>query len=122
MKRVHEVAEEVFLTDKLTEQAALLSHGQKQWLEIGMLLMQEPELLMLDEPVAGMTVNERERTAELLNRISKNRAVIVIEHDMEFVRKIAHKVTVLHQGKVLAEGPMDAVQSDERVIEVYLGH
>jgi urea transport system ATP-binding protein len=122
MKRVHEVAEEVFLTDKLTEQAALLSHGQKQWLEIGMLLMQEPELLMLDEPVAGMTVNERERTAELLNRISKNRAVIVIEHDMEFVRKIAHKVTVLHQGKVLAEGPMDAVQSDEKVIEVYLGH
>jgi urea transport system ATP-binding protein len=122
MKRVREVAEEVFLTDKLAEQAALLSHGQKQWLEIGMLLMQEPELLMLDEPVAGMTVNERERTAELLNRISKNRAVIVIEHDMEFVRKIAHKVTVLHQGKVLAEGPMDAVQSDEKVIEVYLGH
>jgi urea transport system ATP-binding protein len=122
MKRVREVAEEVFLTDKLAEQAALLSHGQKQWLEIGMLLMQDPELLMLDEPVAGMTVNERERTAELLNRISKNRAVIVIEHDMEFVRKIAHKVTVLHQGKVLAEGPMDAVQSDEKVIEVYLGH
>jgi urea transport system ATP-binding protein len=121
-ERVAQVAEEVFLAEKLTEQAALLSHGQKQWLEIGMLLMQDPELLMLDEPVAGMTVNERERTAELLNRISKNRSVIVIEHDMEFVRKIAHTVTVLHQGKVLAEGSMDTVQSDERVIEVYLGH
>jgi urea transport system ATP-binding protein len=84
--------------------------------------MQDPELLMLDEPVAGMTVNERERTAELLNRISQNRSVIVIEHDMEFVRKIAHTVTVLHQGKVLAEGTMDAVQRDEKVIEVYLGH
>jgi urea transport system ATP-binding protein len=87
-----------------------------------MLLMQDPELLMLDEPVAGMTVNEREQTAELLNRISKNRSVIVIEHDMEFVRKIAHKVTVLHQGKVIAEGSMDKVTADPRVIEVYLGH
>jgi urea transport system ATP-binding protein len=122
VERVQQVAEEVFLAEKLTEQAALLSHGQKQWLEIGMLLMQDPELLMLDEPVAGMTVNERERTAELLNRIGKNRSVIVIEHDMEFVRKIAHTVTVLHQGKVLAEGSMDAVQRDEKVIEVYLGH
>jgi urea transport system ATP-binding protein len=121
-KRVEEVASEVLLADKLEQQAALLSHGQKQWLEIGMLLMQEPELLMLDEPVAGMTINEREQTAELLNRISKGRSVIVIEHDMEFVRKIAHKVTVLHQGKVLAEGTMDKVTSDERVIEVYLGH
>ena len=122
VKRVTEVAEEVFLSEKLTEQAALLSHGQKQWLEIGMLLMQDPELLMLDEPVAGMTVNERERTAELLNRISQGRSVIVIEHDMEFVRRIAHKVTVLHQGKVLAEGTMDEVQRDEKVIETYLGH
>ena len=122
MERVNHVAEEVFLSEKLTEQAALLSHGQKQWLEIGMLLMQDPELLLLDEPVAGMTVNERERTAELLNRISKHRSVIVIEHDMEFVRKIAHTVTVLHQGKVLAEGSMDAVQRDEKVIETYLGH
>jgi urea transport system ATP-binding protein len=121
-ERVKSVAEEVLLSEKLDQQAALLSHGQKQWLEIGMLLMQDPELLMLDEPVAGMTVNEREQTAELLNRISKNRSVIVIEHDMEFVRKIAHTVTVLHQGKVLAEGSMDAVQRDERVIEVYLGH
>jgi urea transport system ATP-binding protein len=121
-ERVQQIAEEVFLTDKLQQEAALLSHGQKQWLEIGMLLMQDPELLMLDEPVAGMTVNEREQTAELLNRIAKNRAVIVIEHDMEFVRKIAKTVTVLHQGKVLAEGSMDKVQSDEKVIEVYLGH
>ena len=120
--RVHKVAEEVLLHDKLEQQAALLSHGQKQWLEIGMLLMQDPELLMLDEPVAGMTVNEREQTADLLNRISKNRSVIVIEHDMEFVRKIAHKVTVLHQGKVIAEGSMDKVTADPRVIEVYLGH
>ncbi|HYP98078.1 MAG TPA: urea ABC transporter ATP-binding protein UrtD [Polyangiaceae bacterium] len=122
MERVHKVAEEVMLADKLEQQAALLSHGQKQWLEIGMLLMQDPELLMLDEPVAGMTVNEREQTAELLNRICKNRSVIVIEHDMEFVRKIAHKVTVLHQGKVIAEGSMDKVTADPRVIEVYLGH
>ena len=121
-ERVKSVAEEVLLSEKLDEQAALLSHGQKQWLEIGMLLMQDPELLMLDEPVAGMTVNEREQTADLLNRISKNRSVIVIEHDMEFVRKIAHKVTVLHQGKVIAEGSMDKVTADPRVIEVYLGH
>ncbi|MDF3070113.1 MAG: urea transporter, ATP-binding protein UrtD [Polyangiaceae bacterium] len=121
-ERVQQVAAEVMLTDKLQQQAALLSHGQKQWLEIGMLLMQDPELLMLDEPVAGMTVSEREQTADLLNRIAKNRAVIVIEHDMEFVRKIAKTVTVLHQGKVLAEGSMDKVQSDEKVIEVYLGH
>jgi len=120
--RVHKVAEEVMLKDKLDQQAALLSHGQKQWLEIGMLLMQDPELLMLDEPVAGMTVSEREQTAELLNRICQNRSVIVIEHDMEFVRKIAHKVTVLHQGKVIAEGTMDKVTADPRVIEVYLGH
>ena len=122
MERVQQVAEEVMLAGKLEQQAALLSHGQKQWLEIGMLLMQDPELLMLDEPVAGMTVNEREQTAELLNRICKNRSVIVIEHDMEFVRKIAHKVTVLHQGKVLAEGRMEKVTADPRVIEVYLGH
>jgi urea transport system ATP-binding protein len=121
-ERVQKVAEEVMLTEKLDQQAALLSHGQKQWLEIGMLLMQDPELLMLDEPVAGMTVNEREQTAELLKRISNNRSVIVIEHDMEFVRRIAHKVTVLHQGKVIAEGSMDKVTADPRVIEVYLGH
>jgi urea transport system ATP-binding protein len=87
-----------------------------------MLLMQDPELLMLDEPVAGMSVNERAQTAELLNRISQGRSVLVIEHDMEFVKSIAHKVTVLHQGKVLAEGSMESVQSNPKVIEVYLGH
>ncbi|MFY3306390.1 urea ABC transporter ATP-binding protein UrtD [Achromobacter ruhlandii] len=122
LERVEQVAEEIFLADHLDRSAELLSHGQKQWLEIGMLLMQEPELMMLDEPVAGMSVSERERTAELLNRISRNRSLIVIEHDMEFVKNIAHKVTVLHQGRVLAEGSMDKVQSDPRVVEVYLGH
>lgn len=122
VKRVEEVAEEIFLTPLLYEQADLLSHGQKQWLEIGMLLMQDPQLLMLDEPVAGMSVSEREKTADLLNRISQGRSVLVIEHDMEFVKRIAHKVTVLHQGRVLAEGSMDAVQSNPKVIEVYLGH
>lgn len=121
-ERVYKIAEEVLLTDLLNKEAALLSHGQKQWLEIGMLLMQEPELLMLDEPVAGMSAKERDQTAELLNRICSNRSVLVIEHDMEFVKKIAHKVTVLHQGKILAEGSMDKVQADEKVIEVYLGH
>ncbi|MBF4987217.1 urea ABC transporter ATP-binding protein UrtD [Methylophilus sp. 14] len=120
--RVRKVAEDIMLTEFLDMESALLSHGQKQWLEIGMLLMQEPELLMLDEPVAGMSAKERDQTAELLNRICQNRSVIVIEHDMEFVKKIAHKVTVLHQGKILAEGPMEKVQSDEKVIEVYLGH
>lgn len=120
--QVMKIAEEIMLTDFLEMEAALLSHGQKQWLEIGMLLMQDPELLMLDEPVAGMSAKERDQTAELLNKISRNRSVLVIEHDMEFVKKIAHKVTVLHQGKILAEGPMDRVQEDEKVIEVYLGH
>ena len=122
MTQVYKVAEEILLKDLLDMEAALLSHGQKQWLEIGMLLMQEPELLMLDEPVAGMSAKERDQTADLLNRICQNRSVIVIEHDMEFVKKIAHKVTVLHQGKILAEGSMDKVQADEKVIEVYLGH
>lgn len=120
--RIKEVANEIFLGDLLSMEAALLSHGQKQWLEIGMLLIQDPELLMLDEPVAGMSVKEREQTAELLNRISKGRSVLVIEHDMEFVARIAHKVTVLHQGKILAEGDMKTVQNNPDVIEVYLGH
>jgi len=121
-EQVNKIAAEVLLTDQLNMEAALLSHGQKQWLEIGMLLMQDPELLMLDEPVAGMSVKERDQTADLLNRICQNRSVLVIEHDMEFVKKIAHKVTVLHQGKILAEGSMEKVQADEKVIEVYLGH
>jgi urea transport system ATP-binding protein len=120
--RIEEIAAEIGLADQLGKEAGLLSHGQKQWLEIGMLLMQDPELLMLDEPIAGMSVRERELTAELLARIGKNRAMIVIEHDMDFVKKIAHKVTVMHQGKILAEGPMDKVQADPRVIDVYLGH
>lgn len=122
VERVERVAEEIYLKDQLQTEAGLLSHGQKQWLEIGMLLMQEPELLMLDEPVAGMSVRERQQTAKLLGRLSKDRSVIVIEHDMEFVKNIAHRVTVLHQGKMLAEGSMERVQNDPRVIEVYLGH
>ncbi len=121
-ERVQEIAETIYLVDQLDMSAGLLSHGQKQWLEIGMLLIQDPELLMLDEPVAGMSVPEREATAALLNRIKENRAVIVIEHDMDFVKDIGRKVTVLHQGRILAEGPMAQVQNDERVIEVYLGH
>jgi urea transport system ATP-binding protein len=120
--RIREVASEIFLQDSLEMEAALLSHGQKQWLEIGMLLIQDPELLMLDEPVAGMSVREREQTADLLKRICQGRSVLVIEHDMEFVARIAHKVTVLHQGQILAEGNMEKVQSDPKVIEVYLGH
>ncbi len=120
--RVQVVAEEVGLAEMLAMEAGLLSHGQKQWLEIGMLLMQEPELLMLDEPIAGMSARERELTAELLKRICANRAVIVIEHDMDFVKQIAHKVTVMHQGKILAEGSMEKVQNDPKVIDVYLGH
>lgn len=120
--RVQAIAEEIGLADTLDKEAGLLSHGQKQWLEIGMLLMQEPELLMLDEPVAGMSARERELTAELLKRICKDRSVIVIEHDMDFVKQIAHKVTVMHQGKILAEGTMETVQTDPKVIDVYLGH
>ncbi|HEY0292619.1 MAG TPA: urea ABC transporter ATP-binding protein UrtD [Hansschlegelia sp.] len=120
--RVQEVAEIIFLKDRLHDNAAFLSHGQKQWLEIGMLLIQDPELLMLDEPVAGMSVSERVKTAELLNTIIKNRSVLVIEHDMKFVEDIAHKVTVLHQGKILSEGSMEKVKNDPKVVEVYLGH
>ncbi len=121
-ERVRQVAAEVFQLDRLEARAGSLSHGEKQWLEIGMLLMQDPELLLLDEPVAGMSPAERRQTAELLKRISRGRSLVVIEHDMEFVKAIARRVTVLHQGKVLSEGPMEQVQNDERVIDVYLGH
>ena len=120
-ERIETVAAEIYLTEQLRTKAGLLSHGQKQWLEIGMLLMQEPQLLLLDEPVAGMTDEETERTAELCNTLAGQHSLVVVEHDMDFVTRIARKVTVLHEGSVLAEGSMDTVQSDPRVIEVYLG-
>lgn len=113
--------ETIGLTEHRKLQAGALSHGQKQWLELGMLLVQQPRLLLVDEPVAGMTHAETERTAELLAGLAGRHTVVVVEHDMEFVRSIARKVTVLHEGSVLAEGDMDSVQSDPRVIEVYLG-
>jgi urea transport system ATP-binding protein len=119
---IESTAHEVFLQDALNHKAGQLSHGQKQWLEIGMLLTQQPKLLLLDEPVAGMSPREREQTAELLQRISSGKSVIVIEHDMDFVKRIAHKVTVLHQGRLLSEGSVTEVQADPRVIDVYLGH
>jgi urea transport system ATP-binding protein len=122
VERVRDIARTIFLEEQLDRFAETLSHGQKQWLEIGMLLIQEPELMMLDEPVAGMSISERARTADLLELVSKGRSVIVIEHDMKFVESIAHRVTVLHQGKVLAEGSMDAIQNNPQVKEVYLGH
>ena len=121
-ERVQEIAESIFLADALGREAGFLSHGQKQWLEIGMLLIQDPALMMLDEPVAGMSVSERGKTAELLHRIIRDRSVLVIEHDMGFVEDIAHKVTVLHQGRIISEGSMAHVKTDPRVVEVYLGH
>ncbi|PYN05758.1 MAG: urea ABC transporter ATP-binding protein UrtD [Candidatus Rokuibacteriota bacterium] len=111
----------VGLADKAARPAGALSHGEKQWLEIGMVIAQDPELLLVDEPVAGMTDEETSRTGELLESIAADRSVLVIEHDMEFVRQIARKVTVLHQGTVLCEGPVDQVQNDPRVLEVYIG-
>ena len=120
--RIEAMASEVYLRDQLGRRAGQLSHGQKQWLEIGMLLMQEPDLLLLDEPVAGMSPREREQTGDLLSRIAQGKSVVVIEHDMDFVKRIAHKVTVLHQGRLLSEGSATEVQSDRRVIDVYLGH
>jgi urea transport system ATP-binding protein len=119
--RIEEVLDIIRLADHRTVLAGALSHGQKQWLEIGMLLMADPQLLLVDEPVAGMTAQETERTAELLLSLAGKHSVVVVEHDMEFVRLIASRVTVLHEGHVLAEGPLDAVQNDQRVIEVYLG-
>jgi len=120
-ERIDQVLETVGLTSQRHVLAGSLAHGQKQWLEIGMLLMQEPELLLVDEPVAGMTPQETEHTAELLLSLAGTHSVVVVEHDMEFVRSIAGRVTVLHEGRVLAEGDMDQVQSDPRVREVYLG-
>jgi urea transport system ATP-binding protein len=119
--RLAEVLDTVKMTAKAAHLAGTLSHGEKQWLEIAMLLAQEPKLLLLDEPVAGMTRRERDHTGELLHAISADRSTLVVEHDMEFVRQFAQTVTVLHGGKVLCEGLFDQVQADERVIEVYLG-
>ncbi len=121
LDRIDEVLVTVGLLEHKAQRAGALSHGQKQWLEIGMLLVQEPQLLLIDEPVAGMTHQETERTAELLISLAGPHSVVVVEHDMEFVRSIARRVTVLHEGHVLAEGDMDKVQNDPRVIEVYLG-
>ncbi len=119
--RLAEVLHTIHLADGVTRQAGNLSHGQKQWLEIGMLLMQDPKLLLLDEPVAGMTDDETARTAELFLTLKGKHSLMVVEHDMGFIRTISEKVTVLCDGSVLAEGTLDQVQADERVIEVYLG-
>ena len=120
--RIADTLETVGLNAKWDRLAGALSHGEKQWLEIGMVIAQDPELLLVDEPVAGMTDEETALTGQLLQSIAADRSVLVIEHDMEFVRQIARKVTVLHQGTVLCEGPVDQVQADPRVLEVYLGH
>jgi urea transport system ATP-binding protein len=119
--KVAEFAEEIGLLDALDRMSGELSHGQKQWLEIGMLLAQDPQLLLVDEPAAGMTPDEREKTTDILVRAAQTRAVVVVEHDMEFVRRLNCRVTVLHEGSVLAEGSLDHVTSNPEVIEVYLG-
>jgi len=119
--RIAELAQEIGLADDLPRRAGDLSHGQKQWLEIGMLLAQDPRLLLVDEPAAGMTPAEREHTTDILKRAAQTRAVVVIEHDMEFVRRLDCKVTVLHEGSVLAEGSLDHVTQNKEVIDVYLG-
>jgi urea transport system ATP-binding protein len=120
-ERIETTLETIGLAPHAGERAGGLSHGEKQWLEIGMVMVQDAELLLVDEPVAGMTDEETEKTGRLLQGIAEERAVLVIEHDMEFVRSIARTVTVLHEGSVLCEGPVDQVQNDERVMEVYLG-
>ncbi|MDY0052757.1 MAG: urea ABC transporter ATP-binding protein UrtD [Aliarcobacter sp.] len=119
--KIEETMKLIGLKELYNMEAGILSHGQKQWLEIGMLIMQEPKLLLVDEPVAGMTPQEVEKTAEILTNLAKENAVVVVEHDMEFIRSIAKKVTVLHEGSVLAEGSMDAIQNNEKVRKVYLG-
>ncbi|HEV2899572.1 MAG TPA: urea ABC transporter ATP-binding protein UrtD [Pseudaminobacter sp.] len=120
-RRIDEILGIIRLGDRRGDLAANLSHGQKQWLEIGMLLAQDPKLLLVDEPVAGMTDAETEETARLLKDIAREHSVIVVEHDMHFVRELGVKVTCLHEGSVLSEGTLDFVSSDERVVEVYLG-
>lgn len=119
--RIESLAEEIGLTARLDDRAGDLSHGQKQWLEIGMLLAQDPRLLLVDEPAAGMTPSEREHTTDILKRAAQTRAVMVIEHDMEFIRRLNCRVTVLHEGAVLAEGTLDHVTKNQQVIDVYLG-
>ncbi|MBF0109175.1 MAG: urea ABC transporter ATP-binding protein UrtD [Magnetococcales bacterium] len=120
-RRIDQVLQTIGLTDLRKMRAGGLSHGRKQWLEIGMLLMQDPEVLLVDEPVAGMTDDETAQTAELLKAIRRDHSVVVVEHDMAFIRAMDCKVTVLHEGSVLAEGPMDEIQANPKVIEVYLG-
>jgi urea transport system ATP-binding protein len=121
LRRIDQLLDTIRLKTVRDRLAGSLSHGQKQWLEIGMLLAQQPKLLLVDEPVAGMTDIETQQTAELLKQINQDRTVVVVEHDMTFVRELGVKVTVLHEGSVLAEGTIDQVSEDERVIEVYLG-
>lgn len=120
-KEINIIANEVNLIESLNVLAGQLSHGQKQWLEIGMLLAQKPDLLLIDEPAAGMTAPERKKTVELLKRLSKNQSVIVVEHDMEFIKSLECRVTVLHDGGVIAEGSLDYVSQNDKVIDVYLG-
>ena len=121
-ERISATLQTTGLEDKADVRAGSLSHGQKQWLEIGMVILQDPALLLVDEPVAGMTDRETEQTGLLLQSLAEKHAIIVIEHDMEFVRQIARTVTVLHEGTVLCEGPVEQIQSDPRVVEIYLGH
>jgi urea transport system ATP-binding protein len=121
-ERIGKALETIGLTEKANVRAGSLSHGEKQWLEIGMVILQDPQLLLVDEPVAGMTDKETEQTGVLLQSLADKHAIIVIEHDMEFVRQIARIVTVLHEGAVICEGPVDKVQSDPKVQEIYLGH
>ena len=120
-KEITNIANEVNLIERLEILAGQLSHGQKQWLEIGMLLAQKPNLLLIDEPAAGMTSPERKKTVDLLKNLSRNQSIIVIEHDMEFVKSLECRVTVLHEGSVIAEGSLDYVSQNEKVIDVYLG-
>ncbi|MEM1419333.1 MAG: urea ABC transporter ATP-binding protein UrtD [Pseudomonadota bacterium] len=119
--RIIEISREIGLAEALDRSAGALSHGQKQWLEIGMLLAQDPQLLLVDEPAAGMTPQEREHTTELLKQAAESRAVVVVEHDMEFIRRLECRVTVLHEGAVLSEGTIDHVTRNQEVIDVYLG-
>ena len=120
-KRIDEALETIGLTEQAALRAGSLSHGQKQWLEIGMVILQDPQLLLVDEPVAGMTDEETAQTGRLLQSLAEKHAIVVIEHDMEFVRQIARTVTVLHEGMVICEGPVEKVQADPRVVEIYLG-